>query len=205
MASEAMDHDETNGWANGDGGTPQGPDVQTPDVSGTTTAGQTHEGHEEPATADAKTAAAEAARPQNGETVRIDSWIWSVRLVKTRSAGAAACKGGHVRVNGERVKPAHSVRVGDEVRLRHEGRERIVVVKRLIRKRVGAPVAVQCYVDNSPPPPPREAVAPAGIRDRGTGRPTKRDRRELERLRALRGLSGRPSGDRPTGGRSEGR
>ncbi|MGA5272816.1 RNA-binding S4 domain-containing protein [Streptomyces cellulosae] len=135
----------------------------------------------------AAVAAAEAAGPQNGETVRIDSWIWSVRLVKTRSMGAAACRGGHVRVNGERVKPSHSVRVGDEVRVRVETRERVVVVKRLIRKRVGAPVAVQCYVDNSPPPPPREAVAPAGIRDRGAGRPTKRDRRELERLRGLGG------------------
>ncbi|MFD5478418.1 RNA-binding S4 domain-containing protein [Streptomyces hawaiiensis] len=130
-------------------------------------------------------AAAEAAGPQGGTTVRVDSWIWSVRLVKTRSMGATACRGGHVRVNGERVKPAHGVRVGDEVRLRHEGRERVVVVTRLIRKRVGPPVATQCYVDNSPPPPPREAVAPAGIRDRGAGRPTKRDRRELERLRGL--------------------
>lgn len=135
-------------------------------------------------------AAAEAARPASGESVRIDSWIWSVRLVKTRSMGAAACRGGHVRVNGERVKPAYSVRVGDEVRLRHAGRERIVVVKRLIHKRVGAPVAVECYVDNSPPPPPREAMAPAGIRDRGTGRPTKRDRRETERLRGLSGPGG---------------
>jgi ribosome-associated heat shock protein Hsp15 len=142
-------------------------------------------------------AAAEAAAPPNGENVRVDSWIWSVRLVKTRSLGAAACKGGHVRVNGERVKPAHSVRIGDEVRLRQEGRERIVVVKRLIRKRVGAPVAAQCYIDNSPPPPPREAVAPAGIRDRGAGRPTKRDRRELERLRGLGGLGG--LGGRPGG------
>ncbi|KJK40047.1 tRNA synthetase RNA-binding protein [Streptomyces variegatus] len=130
-------------------------------------------------------ASAEAAGPQGGTTVRVDSWIWSVRLVKTRSMGATACRGGHVRVNGERVKPAHGVRVGDEVRLRHEGRERVVVVTRLIRKRVGPPVATQCYVDNSPPPPPREAVAPAGIRDRGAGRPTKRDRRELERLRGL--------------------
>ncbi|MFD2683472.1 RNA-binding S4 domain-containing protein [Streptomyces phyllanthi] len=135
-------------------------------------------------------AAAEAAGPASGESVRIDSWIWSVRLVKTRSMGATACRGGHVHVNGERVKPAYSVRVGDEVRLRHAGRERIVIVKRLIRKRVGAPVAVECYVDNSPPPPPREAVAPAGIRDRGTGRPTKRDRREMERLRGLTGPSG---------------
>ncbi|MGV9254728.1 RNA-binding S4 domain-containing protein [Streptomyces sp. NPDC003697] len=141
----------------------------------------------------AAVAAAEAAGPGDGGSVRIDSWIWSVRLVKTRSTGAAACRGGHVRVNGERVKPAYSVRVGDEVRLRHEGRERVVVVKRLIRKRVGAPVAVQCYIDNSPPPPPREAVAPVALRDRGAGRPTKRDRRELERLRGMGGLDG-PSG-----------
>ncbi|BCL31373.1 RNA-binding S4 domain-containing protein [Streptomyces aurantiacus] len=130
-------------------------------------------------------AVAKAAAPASGETVRVDSWIWSVRLVKTRAMGATACRGGHVRVNGERVKPAYAVRVGDEVRLRHAERERVVVVKRVIRKRVGATVAAECYVDNSPPPPPREAVAPAGIRDRGTGRPTKRDRRELERLRGL--------------------
>jgi ribosome-associated heat shock protein Hsp15 len=63
----------------------------------------------------------------------------------------------------------------------------VVVVSRLVRKRVGAPVAVECYIDKSPPPPPREAVAPAGRRDRGTGRPTKRDRREMERLRGDRG------------------
>ncbi|WP_242488925.1 S4 domain-containing protein [Streptomyces sp. DSM 110735] len=136
----------------------------------------------------AAVAAAKAAGPATGESVRIDSWIWAVRLVKTRSLGATACRGGHVHVNGDRVKPAHAVRVGDEVRLRHEGRERVVIVKRLIRKRVGAPVAVECYVDNSPPPPPREAVAPAGVRDRGAGRPTKRDRRELERLRGLGSL-----------------
>jgi ribosome-associated heat shock protein Hsp15 len=151
--------------------------------------------------ADPKTAAAiaaaEAAGPAPGGTVRIDSWIWAVRLIKTRSQGATACRGGHVRVNGERVKPAYSVRIGDEVRLRHEGRERVVVVKRLIRKRVGAPVAVQCYVDNSPPPPPREIVAPAGIRDRGTGRPTKRERRELERLRGFGGLPGGSPGGQP--------
>ncbi|MHB9862586.1 RNA-binding S4 domain-containing protein [Streptomyces sp. YIM S03343] len=142
-------------------------------------------------------AAAEAAGPADGGTVRIDSWIWAVRLIKTRSLGATACRGGHVHVNGERVKPAYSVRVGDEVRLRHEGRERVVIVRRLIRKRVGAPVAVQCYIDNSPPPPPREVVAPAGIRDRGAGRPTKRDRREMERLRGFGGLPGGPPTDGP--------
>ncbi|MER7043780.1 MULTISPECIES: RNA-binding S4 domain-containing protein [Streptomyces] len=115
-------------------------------------------------------------------SVRVDAWIWSVRLTKTRSQAAAACKAGHVRVNGVRVKPAHTVHAGDQVRLFHEGRERLVVVSRIIRKRVGAPVAVQAYVDNSPPPPPKEFTAPVAVRDRGAGRPTKRDRREMERL-----------------------
>ncbi|KAK1177548.1 RNA-binding S4 domain-containing protein [Streptomyces sp. NBS 14/10] len=115
--------------------------------------------------------------------VRVDSWIWSVRLTKTRSLAATACRGGHVRVNGEHVKAAHAVRPGDEVRLFHAGRERIVVVKRLVRKRVGAAVAAECFIDNSPPPPPREELAAVGHRDRGAGRPTKRDRRDMDRLR----------------------
>ncbi|MFC6880621.1 MULTISPECIES: RNA-binding S4 domain-containing protein [Actinomadura] len=118
-------------------------------------------------------------------TVRVDLWIWSVRLVKTRSQATAACRGGHVRVNDERAKPATAVRPGDEIRFRHDGRERIVTVQRVIRKRVGAPVAQECYIDKSPPPPPREALVPIAKRERGAGRPTKRDRRELERLRGL--------------------
>jgi ribosome-associated heat shock protein Hsp15 len=115
-------------------------------------------------------------------SARVDSWIWAVRLAKTRSMASEACKGGHVRVNGVRAKPAQAVKIGDEVRVRREGYERIVIVSRIIVKRVGAPIAVQCYEDKSPPPPPREAVAPAGVRDRGTGRPTKRERRSIERL-----------------------
>lgn len=118
-----------------------------------------------------------------GTTARIDSWIWSVRLVKTRSLGTAACRAGHVRINGDRVKPAAAVRPGDEVRVRLEGRERILKVTRVVRKRVGAVIAAECYTDNSPPPPVRESTAPAGRRERGSGRPTKRDRRELDRLR----------------------
>ncbi|MGW9207006.1 RNA-binding S4 domain-containing protein [Embleya sp. NPDC055664] len=116
-------------------------------------------------------------------TVRVDSWIWSVRLTKTRSLAAAACKAGHVRVNGDRVKPAQTVKVGDEVRVRVDGYERIVVVKRIVRKRVGPPVAAECLTDNSPPRPPRDALLMVPQRDRGTGRPTKRDRRLLEQFR----------------------
>ncbi|MER7770199.1 S4 domain-containing protein [Kitasatospora sp. NPDC096140] len=116
-------------------------------------------------------------------SVRVDSWIWSVRLVKTRALAAAACRAGHVRVNGERAKPAQALKAGDEVRVREENHERVVVVRKLIRKRVGAEVAAECLVDNSPPRPPREFVAAAGQRDRGAGRPTKRERRELDQLR----------------------
>jgi ribosome-associated heat shock protein Hsp15 len=116
-------------------------------------------------------------------SVRVDSWIWSVRFTKTRSMAASACRAGHVRVNGERVKPAQALRTGDEVRLRQDGRERIAVVTRIVRKRVGAAVAAECFIDNSPPPPAREEIAVAGHRDRGAGRPTKRDRRDLEQLR----------------------
>jgi ribosome-associated heat shock protein Hsp15 len=113
---------------------------------------------------------------------RVDSWIWSVRLAKSRSAASTACKGGHVRVNGARVKPAHVVRPGDEVRVRQGDRDRIVIVTKVITRRVGAPAAAECYIDHSPPPPPREAIAPAGVRDRGAGRPTKRDRRSIDKL-----------------------
>ncbi|WP_328808632.1 RNA-binding S4 domain-containing protein [Nonomuraea montanisoli] len=115
-------------------------------------------------------------------SARVDSWIWAVRLTRTRSIAADACRGGHVRVNGVRVKPAHVVRAGDEVRLRHDGRERIVVVSRIITKRVGAAVAAECYVDKSPPPPAREEVVTVAVRARGAGRPTKRERRDLDRL-----------------------
>jgi ribosome-associated heat shock protein Hsp15 len=115
------------------------------------------------------------------ETGRVDSWIWSVRLVKTRSAASTVCRAGHVRVNGTRVKPAHIVRPGDEVRVRQEDRDRIVEVVRIISKRVSAPAAAECYTDHSPPPPPREEVVVVAGRERGAGRPTKRERRTMEK------------------------
>lgn len=115
--------------------------------------------------------------------VRIDVWVWSVRLVGSRSAGTAACRAGHVRLGGERVKPAQRVRVGDEVRVLTAGGERVVVVRQLLAKRVGAPVAREAYEDRTPAAPPRVEVPSDVRRDRGTGRPTKRDRRALQRLR----------------------
>lgn len=114
---------------------------------------------------------------------RVDSWMWAVRLVKTRSAATALCRAGHVRINGERAKPAQHLKAGDEVQFRSEGGPpRVVVVRALYVKRVGGPLAIAAYDDNSPPPPPKEERLFLGVRDRGAGRPTKRDRREIEKL-----------------------
>ncbi|QBJ95939.1 RNA-binding S4 domain-containing protein [Rhodococcus sp. ABRD24] len=118
-------------------------------------------------------------------SVRVDSWTWAVRLFKTRSQAASACRSGHVRVNGAPAKASVQVKAGDEVRVRVSGLERIVVVVRPIAKRVGPPVAAECMQDNSPPPPPPEVLASLPRRDRGAGRPTKRERRDLEKLRGL--------------------
>ncbi len=105
-----------------------------------------------------------------------------MRLTRTRSLASDACRAGHVRVNGVRAKPAQLIRAGDEVRLRQEGRMRVVIVVRVIAKRVSAAVAAECYIDHSPLPPPREEAVPVAVRDRGAGRPTKRERRSLEKL-----------------------
>lgn len=116
------------------------------------------------------------------DTARVDAWLWGIRIFKTRSAATASSKAGHITVNDERAKPAQSVRIGDVVRVRIEGDERILQVARLIVKRVGAPIAVECYIDLTPPKPPREERVLTVVRDRGAGRPTKRDRRVIDRL-----------------------
>ncbi len=114
---------------------------------------------------------------------RVDSWLWAVRIFKTRSLATAACRAGHVRVNGDRVKAAQSVKAGDEVRIRIAGFDRILIVRETIAKRVAATVAAEAYLDTSPPLPAPEEVALLPRRDRGAGRPTKRERRDMEKLR----------------------
>lgn len=115
-------------------------------------------------------------------TARVDQWLWAVRIVKTRSLATAACRSGHVRVNGERAKAAQPVKAGDEVRVRISGFDRVLAVREPLVKRVSAPVAVEAYFDNSPPLPSPEETALLPRRDRGAGRPTKRERREIEKL-----------------------
>lgn len=124
-----------------------------------------------------------AERSETNET-RVDRWLSAVRLVKTRPMATQLCEGGHVRVNGTQAKPSTKVRPGDEVRALIATRERIVEVVRPIQTRVGASVAAECYVDRSPPPVIRE-IAPGVKVVRGEGRPSKRLRRELDRIRRL--------------------
>lgn len=117
----------------------------------------------------------------DGDSVRVDTWLWAIRRVKSRSQATSAARAGHVKVNGETAKAAQKVRVGDEVRLRVEGFDQVLLVRRLLLKRVGAPQARVCYEDRTPERP-RLAI-PVAVRERGAGRPTKKERREIDRLR----------------------
>ena len=119
------------------------------------------------------------------EGVRIDRWLWATRLFKTRSASAGACDAGRVRIGDVVVKPAKRVRPGDTVTIRRRHHDTVVVVRELREKRGSASAVADDYDDISPPRA-RPASAPAGqagTRDAGAGRPTKRDRRQIDKLR----------------------
>lgn len=118
------------------------------------------------------------------ESVRVDAWLWAVRVYKSRSLATAAVKAGYVQVDGVRAKPSTLLRPGVRVVVRGGERNRILVVQQLLSKRVSAPLAAAAMIDESPAPPPREErAAPVALRDRGAGRPTKRDRRDIMRLK----------------------
>ncbi|UYQ76878.1 RNA-binding S4 domain-containing protein [Glutamicibacter sp. JL.03c] len=119
--------------------------------------------------------------PTSGK-VRLDAWLWSVRIYKTRSAATAACRAGHVRLNGDPVKASQTVVAGDRIRVRKDGFDRDLEVTGLLSKRVSAPVATKCYLDHTPPRE-RVIIPQVPVRERGAGRPTKKDRREMDRLR----------------------
>ena len=121
------------------------------------------------------------------DETRIDRWLAAVRLVKTRPIATQLCDAGHVQVNGRNAKPSTKVRVGDRVKAYIAERERDVEVVEVIEARVGAQVALTCYIDHSPPPP---TDAPPGMEwTRHAGRPSKRLRRELDRMRRGGGSS----------------
>jgi ribosome-associated heat shock protein Hsp15 len=113
--------------------------------------------------------------------MRIDKWLWVARCFKTRSLASEACVAGHVKLEGESVKPAKTLRPGETVEVRTPAGLRVLEVVALAERRGSADVARTLYVDHSPPPPPREP--PPVVRERGAGRPSKKDRREIDKLR----------------------
>jgi ribosome-associated heat shock protein Hsp15 len=120
-------------------------------------------------------------------TVRIDKWLWAARFFKTRSMAADAVSGGKVELNGDRVKPAKGVKVGDELKIRLGIYEHVIAVRALSERRGPAAVAQTLYEET-----PESAAARAKLAERmryempqqvETGRPSKKDRRDLRRFR----------------------
>lgn len=117
------------------------------------------------------------------ESLRVDKWLWAARVFKTRSLAGAACDGGKVDVNDEVAKPARRVRTGDLVVVTlPRGRRRILKVTGVDDRRGSAAVAKALFEDLTPPEPPRPMQAIPPRREPGAGRPTKRERRAIERL-----------------------
>ncbi len=125
----------------------------------------------------------------NPAAVRLDKWLWAVRLFKTRTLATQACTAGHVKINGARAKPAHAVRPGELIEVQLAGGARSVKVRGLPGSRVGAKLVPQFLEDLTPRPPPGVAreprLEPLVHRPKGSGRPTKRDRRRLREFGLL--------------------
>jgi ribosome-associated heat shock protein Hsp15 len=121
------------------------------------------------------------------ERVRIDKWLWAARFFKTRGLAVEAIDGGKIEVNGARVKRAKLVQAGDEVRIRQTPFEHVVMVRGVADRRGSASVAATLYEETAESKTKRQALAtqirsmPAD--DWDSGRPTKRDRREIERFK----------------------
>ena len=120
------------------------------------------------------------------DSVRIDKWLWAARVFKTRSVAATACDGGKVDVNDQSAKPAKALRPGDVIRVTLPlGRRRILKVAALGDRRGSATLARTLYEDLTPPEPPRPRWGRPPARLPGAGRPTKRERRAIDRLREI--------------------
>src|SRR5215470_6684380 len=123
---------------------------------------------------------------ESAQSIRVDKWLWAARVFKTRGLAADACDGGKVDVNEQAAKPAKALRPGDMIRVTlPQGRRRILKVAALDDRRGSATMARALYEDLTPPEPPRPRWAAPPARPPGAGRPTKRERRALDRLREL--------------------
>ncbi len=125
---------------------------------------------------------------ETDDRVRIDKWLWAARFYKTRSLAADAIAGGKVQLNGDRVKRAKLIQINDELRIRQGPYEHLIIVRLLSERRGPAAEAARMYEEKAESRAAREAMAlqlkslhTAFIPDRG--RPTKKDRREIEKLK----------------------
>lgn len=120
------------------------------------------------------------------EKLRIDKYLWAIRLFKTRSLATDACKAGRVKFNGQNLKPSAIVKIGDVYQVSKGIEKKIIEVVELLYNRVEAKIAVTKYKDLTPVEETHAFKsifhAPSLKRDRGTGRPTKKDRRETDDL-----------------------
>lgn len=121
------------------------------------------------------------------EKLRIDKYLWAIRLFKTRALASDACKAGRVKLEGTAVKPAHLVKVGETYTIRKGAEQKIIQVLDLLERRVDAKTAVSYYVDLSPKEEINKVYSvfdiPMAKRERGAGRPTKKDRRDMDSVR----------------------
>ena len=121
------------------------------------------------------------------EPIRIDKWLWAARLFKTRSLAADAIKGGKVKMDNSPVKPSREVKEGDIIQVQIEQLHKVVQVKMVIKNRVSAKQVPEVYTDLTPQEEYERIefmhAYKAEWRDRGAGRPTKKERRLIERLK----------------------
>jgi ribosome-associated heat shock protein Hsp15 len=117
------------------------------------------------------------------QSVRLDKWLWAARCFKTRGLASEACAAGHVKVGGVTAKPSRPLKRGEEVTIKTGDGLRILAVKGLSDRRGPATVARTLYDDKSPPKPPAVEVPGMIVRDRGMGRPTKQERRDIRKVR----------------------
>lgn len=121
------------------------------------------------------------------EKLRIDKYLWAIRIFKTRSLATEACRAGRVKLNGQSVKPSQEVRIGDTYHIQKGIEKKIIKIVDLLAKRVDAKTAVLHYQDLTPVEETNTLKSmfhsPVLRRDRGAGRPTKKDRREIDDLK----------------------
>ena len=118
--------------------------------------------------------------------IRIDKWLWAIRIFKTRSLANDACQSGKIKINDNRIKPSRAIQIGDRITVQKNFIKHEYKVTGIIEKRVSATIAQQNYIDQTPEEEKikqkSKLFSPQYTREKGTGRPTKKERREFDKM-----------------------